>query len=305
MTDALFDGSLYASTVWAKARRALQLGPRYYLRNLPRYYSGRRKAGLPVCDWKPIVNPLGELRQKMHQRLPLPDVLGEALDLLRSAGVRLSLPRVRVEGLVAAWWSTRGVPGDMMECGAYRGATSLLLATLSRLANLDRRLLVLDAFQNRLPTSWHDGMMTGREYDFVGDVVGRILEQAERLNVLDRMDVWRGTFFDTFRLIAARGDTFSFVHIDANYYAGTSDACAFALARTLPGAAIVFDDYNGVCDLGARLAIDECLAPSSLRPVALAGCSAMLRIPGAEAARVVPVSVGAGSRRTRAKAHAT
>ncbi|HUY31746.1 MAG TPA: class I SAM-dependent methyltransferase [Pirellulales bacterium] len=278
MADQLFDDSLYASTVWRKARRGFQLGPRYYLRNLPRYYWRRRKAGLPVCDWKAIVNPFGELRRKMHQRLPLPGVLHEALELLRWAGVRLSLPRVRVEGLAAGWWSTRTVAADMMECGAYHGATSLLLATLCRLANLDQRLLVLDAFENRLPISSHDGMRTGSEYDFTGDAVGRLFDQAARLNVLDRIEVLRGRFSDTFRLIEERQDRFSFVHIDANYYAGTSDACRFALARTLPGGMIVFDDYNGPCDLGARLAIDECLAPSGLRPIALAGCSAMLRM---------------------------
>ncbi|HVC92518.1 MAG TPA: TylF/MycF/NovP-related O-methyltransferase [Pirellulales bacterium] len=257
----------------------IDVGPRYYLRNLPRYYWGRRKAGLPACDWKAIVNPFGELRRKMHQRLPLPEVLDEALDLLRSAGVRLSLPRVRVEGLVGAWWSTRAVPGDMIECGAYRGATSLLLATLCRLANVGKRMLVLDAFENQLPISRHDGMRTGSEYVFVGNAVERLLDQAARLNVPDRVGVLRGRFADTFRSIDGRQDRFSFVHIDANYYAGTSDACRFALARTLPGGVIVFDDYNGLCDLGARLAIDECLAPSGMRPIALAGSSAMLRIP--------------------------
>jgi hypothetical protein len=39
----------------------------------------------------------------------------------------------------------------------------------------------------------------------------------------------------------------------------------------------VFDDYNGLCDLGARLAIDQYLAPFGLRPRPLVGCSAILR----------------------------
>jgi len=41
---------------------------------------------------------------------------------------------------------------------------------------------------------------------------------------------------------------------------------------------MVFDDYNGLCDLGARLAIDLALGASAKQPQALAECSAYVRI---------------------------
>ena len=54
----------------------------------------------------------------------------------------------------------------------------------------------------------------------------------------------------------------------------------FAIPRTARGGAVVFDHYNGVCDLGSRLAIDRFCAPAGLRPQPLAGPSAWLRIQG-------------------------
>ncbi len=70
---------------------------------------------------------------------------------------------------------------------------------------------------------------------------------------------------------------FAFAHIDANLFESTREACAFTLPRVAPGGIVVFDDYNGVCDLGARLAIDLCLGRGAVRPSPLAWCSCYLR----------------------------
>ena len=86
-------------------------------------------------------------------------------------------------------------------------------------------------------------------------------------------------FADTFARLAARRPRFAFAHIDANIYSGTLDACAFVLPRAAPGGAVVFDDYNGVCDLGARLAIDQALRGTGLRPRPLTASSAWVRVP--------------------------
>jgi hypothetical protein len=82
---------------------------------------------------------------------------------------------------------------------------------------------------------------------------------------------------DSFPRIAPTA-RFSFAHVDANIYEGTRDACAFVIPRMNAGGVVVFDDYNGLMDLGARLAIDEYLAGHGMRPQPLAECSAFLRI---------------------------
>jgi hypothetical protein len=97
--------------------------------------------------------------------------------------------------------------------------------------------------------------------------------------VAERIEIHAGLFADTFARIAPRRLRFGFIHIDANIYSGTLDGCTFAFASAAPNGAIVFDDYNGVCDLGARLAIDQVLRGTGLRPQPLTASSAWIRIP--------------------------
>jgi hypothetical protein len=109
--------------------------------------------------------------------------------------------------------------------------------------------------------------------------VARINAQAASLGVLDRIEIHAGLFTETFARLAVRDLAFAMVHVDANIYESTLAACRFAIPRVSRGGAVVFDDYHGVFDLGARLAIDTYRRSDarSLRP--LAGSSAYMVIP--------------------------
>ncbi|NQT16606.1 MAG: class I SAM-dependent methyltransferase [Planctomycetes bacterium] len=274
----VFDDEHYASTTWQKIKRSLQLGTKYYLWDLPRYFRHRRTAGLPMYDWATLRNPLREFYPKVGQSYELPDGYDEGLRLLDHAGIRLTMPQLRLEALVGAWWTTRNVPGEVIECGAYRGATSLLLATLCRIHSVEKRVLVLDTFRGVTATSPCDVSRNGCEFVPPPNQPLVLQKQAEVLQVRDRIEIWPGLFADSFQKLAPRNLTSAFVHIDANLYQGTWEACEFTIPRTLSRGVVVFDDYNGVCDLGARLAIDRYLAKLDLRPRPLAGSSAFLRL---------------------------
>lgn len=276
--DGVFDSSLFASTRIEKVRRALELGPTYYLRDLPRYLRARREIGLDYWDWPALVNPLREFRRRVYTEFPLPPNYQTALLELSRAGARLAMPRIRLEALLGAWWQTRAVPGDVIECGAYEGSTSLLIALLGLHNGLEQRVHVLDTFAGSpQPSAFDGGHRAGEFRPADGRVEG--LERAARaLGVAARLDIHPGLFAATFEKLEATDPRFAFVHIDANLFEGTRDACAFALPRMNPGGIVVFDDYNGVCDLGARLAIDSCLGATRPRP--LAWCSSYLRAPG-------------------------
>ena len=246
---------------------------------MPRYLLQRRELRLPGFDFAVIGNPLREFHFQAYHELPLPPAFEKALSLSYDAGVRFSQPPVRLEAVAAAWWASHDTPGDVIECGAYRGATSLLLATLGRLHNVQQRIMVLDTFQGTPATSRFDGRRPTCEFVPPGDQVRIIQAQAKRLQVDDRLEVCQGLFSDTFASWSGRKLQFSFVHIDANIYEGTLDACEYCIPRTAPGGRIVFDDYNGLNDLGARLAIDQALMPLGVRPVPLAHCSAIVHLP--------------------------
>jgi hypothetical protein len=274
----VFDKSHHASSVFQKLRRSLELGPKYYALDLPRYLRGRRSLNLRPWDWKALVSPIREFRSKPTIQLPLPPGYPQALERLHEAGASLTIPRNRLEGLLGVWWSTRVLPGDTIECGSYRGATSLLLGLLDRVNGIERTTFMLDTFAGMPATSRHD--LSRREGEFLpsGDAIARIREQASILGVGDRVEVCQGLFCDTFKTFEKRNLKFAFVHIDANIYQGTLDACQFTIPRMSAGGAAVFDDYNGPCDLGARLAIDQFFSGRNVRLLPLAGSSVWLRV---------------------------
>ncbi len=274
----VFDESHHAATFLRKVYRALQLGPKYYLWDLPRYFAHRRDRNLPLCDVAAFTNPLREFRSRSPAGMELPPHYPEALGHLADAGVRLTIPRQRLEALLQVWWSTRTVAGDVIECGAYRGATSLLLALLGRLNGVAQQVHMLDTFAGMPSVSGYDLGRQSGEFRPPPDQVELIRGQAAALGVMERIEVHKGLFAETFAVLLPRRPAFAFVHIDANIYQGTLDACRFTIPYVASGGAVVFDDYNGVCDLGARLAIDEYFAGQGVKPLPLTASSAWVRL---------------------------
>jgi O-methyltransferase len=276
MSNDLFDTSHYAAGLGQRLRRGFELGPKYYLYDVPRYLRQRRRLGLPVADLGALWNPVRSFRPVAYVDLPLPPHYDAALARLAAAGVTFDNPPTRTRAVAAMWWNVHEVAGDVIECGAYRGATSLLLAVLGLLEGVAQRVLMLDTFGGMPPPSEYDSSRKPGEFappEGWPDVIRR---QAGELGVGDRVEVHQGFFADSFPRIAADA-RFAFAHIDANIYEGTRDACAYVIPRMNRGGVVVFDDYNGLMDLGARLAIDAYLAGRA-RPEPLAECSAYLRI---------------------------
>jgi hypothetical protein len=277
----VFDSSHYAATFSRKLWRALELGPKYYFWDLPRYFAHRRRRGLPTVDLGSLFNPLREFRCAPPQG-ELPPGYKDALQQFADLRIVLTIPQRRLDALLAVWWTTRRAAGDDIECGSYRGATGLLLAWLAQRNGLRRRIHLLDTFEGMPETSEYDAGREAGEFRPPERQVELIEQQACSLGVADRVVVHAGFFADTFAEMKTTNPRFAFAHIDANIYSGTREACEFCIPRVSGDGAVVFDDYNGVCDLGARLAIDESLRQSRFKPRALCASSAFIRIPRRE-----------------------
>lgn len=273
-----FDRGHYAATVVQKLKRSLQLAPSYYLWQLPCYFFHRGQLKLPLADVAACLNPLREFRRKVFTSFPLPPGYQSALEQSEAAGVRFTIPPIRLQGVVGGWWQTREMPGVVIECGSYRGATGLFLALLGRMHGISQKVLLLDTFAGAPGLSSYDTGRQQGEFALNGDPVRQIQQQARLLGIEDRVEIHQGLFAETFASLSQRELAFAFAHIDANLYQSTKEACTFTIPRMVKGGMVVFDDYNGVCDLGARLAIDEHLAPKAIRPSALAACSAYICI---------------------------
>lgn len=278
MDAAVFDRSNYASTAWQKLVRTLQLGPKYYLSDLPRYFVHRAQVGLRPLDLGAIVNPLFEYARAGRSG-PFPPVPGyhDAIAAFRAAGVRINLPPLRFAAVASAWWATRAVEGDVIECGSYKGATALFLAVLGARHGPRQTVHLLDTFSGMPAVSRHDLGRVAGEHDTGPGIIERIRAHARSLGVGDAIRIHAGLFADTFASWHGPAN-FRFAHIDANIYASTYEACAFVHPRMTRGGIIVFDDHNSSQDLGARLAIDLYFRGTSARIARLAGSSGYLRI---------------------------
>jgi Macrocin-O-methyltransferase (TylF) len=277
-SDCVFDEKHYSATFRRKLIRSFQLGPKYYLWDLPRYFAFRHSVGLTVWDCATLLNPLREFSGRIYQQWELPPGHQAALDRLHRAGVRIALPRARLLGVLGVWWACRSRPGDVIECGSYEGATGLLLALLGRENSLNQVCHLLDTFSGSPAPSRFDGARSAGEFAQTADQSVILRQQAEILGVADRVKIHKGLFSETFAKLREQAQRYAFAHIDANIYASTLEACEFVLPRMNEGGAIVFDDYNSMCDLGARLAIDRYFHNRPERLKHLAGCSAYVSI---------------------------
>jgi hypothetical protein len=274
----LYDTTYYAASLRRKLVRSIQLGPKYYMYDIPRYVLHRHSLGLPVWDYRVLLNPLREFTTRGSSRFVTPPHYDESLKLLADCGITMALPPARLRCLAGAWWATRQVPGNVIECGAYRGATSLLIALLGAQNGIAQTTFVLDTFAGYPPATKYDNTNRGGEFIPPSDQVRRIEDQARALGIRDRIRIEVGPFASSFARLCQEPLHFSFVHIDCNIFSSTLEACEFSHGRTSKGGIIVFDDYNGICDLGARLAVDVHLARNVTRIHTMSGPSCYIRV---------------------------
>lgn len=145
-------------------------------------------------------------------------------------------------------------PGDLCECGVFRGASAFLTAKAIRRAGGGRRLHLFDSFAGLSAPQDSDG-----NYWQTGSMACSRAEVAANLAEFDDLiDFHEGWIPDRFGDVA--GTRFCFVHIDVDLLQPTRDALGFFYPRMVGGGLIVCDDYGFETCPGARQAMDEFFA---------------------------------------------
>lgn len=136
----------------------------------------------------------------------------------------------------------RGIPGDVVELGCYRGAMALWLrAQLDWLGLADRRVHVFDSFQGLPAPGSHDEASGLREGEFacgVDEVIAAHRAWGLRLPVIHP-----GWFRDT--LPSQLPDTVAFAHVDCALYESTVTSLAYCVPVLAAGAPLVISGYGG------------------------------------------------------------
>jgi O-methyltransferase len=189
------------------------------------------------------------------------------MDWPTEAETMIGLARLRNLFVCAQDVLSRGVAGDFMEAGVWRGGACIYLrAILAALADYDRKVWVADSFQGVPPPDARmycadlgDTLFTYRELAVsLPTVEGNFL----RYGFLDRQVCFLpGWFRDT--LPQAAVGPLALLRLDGDLYESTIVTLRSLYARVSPGGYVIVDDYGGIP--GCRQAVDDFRAEIGIR----------------------------------------
>jgi hypothetical protein len=160
------------------------------------------------------------------------------------------------------------IAGDFVECGVWRGGSTMAAALAFRASgDCTRRLYLFDTFDGMTaPTESDRCLRTGRSAAEVlaaaskrSNVWARAaMEDVERNLVStgyprDRVIMVKGPVEDT--LPAAAPERIAILRLDTDWYESTQHELAHLFPRLSPGGVLIIDDYGHWA--GARRAVDE------------------------------------------------
>jgi O-methyltransferase len=182
-----------------------------------------------------------------------------------------------VERMYALWQAVRHVDanataGDIVECGVWRGGSSMLAALALREVGDDTRTLWLfDTFDGMSEPTEDDVDITGaRMVDEWDDHRGQVEDPVYAFGAIDdvrrnmvatgypsdRMRLIRGKVEDT--VPAQAPERIALLRLDTDWYASTRHELEHLYDRLTPGGVLIVDDYGHWA--GARKAVDEYFA---------------------------------------------
>ena len=153
----------------------------------------------------------------------------------------------------------RGVPGDLIEAGVWRGGASMFMRAVLKAHGVeDRTVWVADSFQGLpppnealYPADAGDLHHTVDELSVSVDEVRRNFGLYDLLD--DRVRFLPGWFSDT--LPQAPIERLAVIRIDADMYSSTTEVLEALYPRLAPGGYVIVDDYGGIP--ACRRAVDD------------------------------------------------
>ncbi|MEG4949690.1 TylF/MycF/NovP-related O-methyltransferase [Microcoleus sp. F8-A4] len=175
-----------------------------------------------------------------------------------------------VEALFALYTSVnyvldREIPGDIIECGVWRGGSALLAALIMKARNVsDRQLYLYDTFQGMPTPTEFDVDKYGRTgfemMEQYGDDIGWCYASLEDVqaafsvhNFDFKIHFVQGDVIETLERI--KPETISVLRLDTDWYESTAVEFQLLYPRLSTGGVLIVDDYG--CWAGSRKATDD------------------------------------------------
>jgi len=182
-------------------------------------------------------------------------------DLLENLGYQHTMiGRARLENVAACLESIRraGTPGDLIECGVWRGGTTVFMRGFLKAYGIGNRAVwVADSFAGPPPPSLlpdKDDDLSARKYPALAISQETVRELFARYGLLDsQVRFLPGWFKDT--LAHAAIGRLALLRIDCDLYESTRDVLSTLYPKLAAGGFAIVDDYH--CIPGCRQAVDE------------------------------------------------
>lgn len=187
----------------------------------------------------------------------------------------------RVVGLVRAveYLVANDIPGDIVECGVWKGGSSMAAAlALMALGDRTRTLYLFDTFQGMTEPTESDVDLDGQDarpaYDAALDDEGRCAWCSARLDEVRAGMASTGYPQELVRLVPGPVEStlpggapqaIALLRLDTDWYASTRHELEHLYPRLSPHGVLIIDDYGHW--KGARKAVDEYFAGLCPRPL--------------------------------------
>jgi O-methyltransferase len=163
---------------------------------------------------------------------------------------------------------SRGIPGDIVECGVWRGG-NMMMVKASRVASpIRRRLFLYDTFAGMTEPTDYDIDSLGRQSrpihrkrkrdghnSWAYASLDEVMENFRRLGLLDDDVIFtQGPVEETLRGDGLP-DEIAILRLDTDWYESTKVELEVLYPRLVPGGVLIVDDYGSW--LGAKKAVDE------------------------------------------------
>lgn len=191
--------------------------------------------------------------------------------IIKRVRPRTMTAHVKLSGLILAtrYVVQHQIPGDIVECGVWRGGSMQAVAlTLMGLGSTERDLHLFDTFEGMPPPTEHDLRQDGTP---AAELLARASRDASVWAVAGLEDVQqgmaevgypaekvhfhRGLVEET--IPAAAPETISILRLDTDWYESTKHELEHLYKRLSPGGVLIIDDYGHW--EGSRRATDEFL----------------------------------------------
>jgi len=176
--------------------------------------------------------------------------------------------RLRVRGqsesMIGLLESTLHLPGDIIECGVYRGKSLQRISRVAADLAPEKTVFACDSYEG-FPEEGVGRVDLGprrflsrvrKKFRMCADTPARLERFFQMFGV--RGETIKGYFSDT--LLRFSDTPFCFIHLDCDIYSSYKECLHLLYENLTPGGVVVFDDYPGAKWPGAKIAVDEFFA---------------------------------------------